>query len=119
MTLQLKNAYSTSAWSTMIYSFHQYELDASRYELRRDGEPVSILPKTFELLAYLLTRHGQMVSKEALYSHLWPEEFVSESALIYHVASARKAVGDSGRRQQLIKTVYGPRVHVHRPGSGA
>ena len=99
----------------MIYSFHQYELDASRYELRRDGAPAPILPKTFELLAYLVQRPGHMISKDELHSYLWPEEFVSESALIYHIAAARKG----GRRQWPASATHQdrirPRLYVYRP----
>ena len=91
----------------MIYIFNQYILDISRYELYHDGEPVSILPKTFDLLAYLVEHHGATISKETLHNYLWPDQFVSDSALTYHIAAARRAIGDSGQRQNLIKTVYG------------
>ncbi len=90
----------------MIYTFDQYELDTSLYELRHVGVPVHIIPKTFDLLAYLVQRHGQIVTKDDLYNHLWPDQFVGESALTYHIATVRKAIGDSAQSQQLIKTVY-------------
>jgi TOMM system kinase/cyclase fusion protein len=91
----------------MIYVFGGYELDMECYELRLEGEPLRVEPKVFDLLAYLIQHHGQFVSKEDLYTHLWPNQFVSESALTYCMTAARKAVGDDGRVQRLIKTVYG------------
>ncbi len=91
----------------MIYTFDHYELDTSSYELRRAGVPVPMLPKTFDLLAYLVQHHDRTVSKDDLYTYLWPDQFVSEAALAYHIAHARKAVGDNGRSQSFIKTVYG------------
>lgn len=91
----------------MIYLFGDYELDTYNYELRQKGIPRQIEPKVFDLLSYLIQHHDQLVSKETLHDHLWPDQFVSESALTYCVTEARKAVGDSGRRQGVIKTLYG------------
>ena len=91
----------------MIYIFLDYELDTSRYELRHAGTPLHIEPKTFDLLLYLIERYDQVVTKEDLHAHLWPDQFVSDSALTYYIAAARKAVGDSGRAQRVIKTIYG------------
>lgn len=91
----------------MIYVFGDYELDTDSYELRRRGIPLQIEPKVFDLLSYLIQHHDQLVSKEVLHEHLWPDQFVSESALTYCVTAARKAVGDSGRAQRVIKTLYG------------
>ena len=101
--------------TAMIFTFNQYELDTSRYTLHCDGALVSILPKTFELLAYLVEHHGHTVSKEDLYNYLWPDQIVSESALVYHIAAARKAIGDSGQRQTVIKTVYSRGYHFIAP----
>ena len=93
----------------MLYVFGEYELDTQRYELRLGGTPLRVEPKVFDLLAYLVQQQGQCVLKEHLHEHLWPNQFVSESALTYCVTAARKAVGDDGREQRLIKTVYGRR----------
>ena len=71
------------------------------------GTPVDLEPKVFDLLAYLIQHHDQFVSREKLYAQLWPQQFVSESALTYCIAEARKAVGDNGRAQRVIKTVHG------------
>ena len=98
----------------MIYLFDQYILDTSRYELLCAGSPISILPKTFELLAYLVQHHGAAISKDTLHNDLWPDQIVSDSALTYHIAAARKAIGDSGQRQSLIKTIYGRGISIHR-----
>ena len=64
-------------------------------------------PKVFDLLAYLIQHHDQFVSREKLYAQLWSQQFVSEAALTYCIAEARKAVGDNGRAQRVIKTVHG------------
>lgn len=91
----------------MIFAFSVYELDLDRRELRRAGTPLRIEPKVFDLLVYLLQHHDRFVSRQDLHDYLWPNQFVSEHALTYCVAEARKAVGDSGRTQGLIKTIHG------------
>jgi class 3 adenylate cyclase/predicted ATPase len=91
----------------MIYVFGEYELDTYCYELRRAGEPLQIEPKAFDLLVYLIRQHGRAISKDELLEHVWPGQFVSDGALDYCVMVARKAVGDSGRTQRVIKTVRG------------
>ena len=48
----------------MIYRFGDYELDGQRRELRREGSPIAIEPKVFEVLAYLLQHHERVVTKE-------------------------------------------------------
>src|ERR687887_2585746 len=91
----------------MIYVFGAYEFDTGRRVLRLAGTPVDLEPKVFDLLAYLIQHHDQFVSREELYTQLWPQQFVSEAALTYCIAEARKAVGDNGRAQRVIKTIHG------------
>src|SRR5215470_15718671 len=91
----------------MIYVFDAYEFDTDRRVLRLAGKPVDLEPKVFDLLAYLIQHHDQFVSREKLYAHLWSQQFVSEAALTYCISEARKAVGDNGRAQRVIKTVHG------------
>jgi DNA-binding winged helix-turn-helix (wHTH) protein len=91
----------------MLYAFGDYEFDTWRHELRLAGTPLHVEPKAFDLLALLIQRHHQFVSREELFTHLWPDQFVSDDALVYCVAEARRAVGDSGRVQRVIKTIRG------------
>ncbi len=91
----------------MIYTFGDYELDLDRYELRHAGQALSVEPKVFDALTYLIEDRGQAVSKEELLEHVWAGQFVSDSALTYCVMAARRAMGDSGRAQRLIKTIHG------------
>jgi DNA-binding winged helix-turn-helix (wHTH) protein len=107
----------------MIYVFGAYEFDTDRRVLRLAGMPVDLEPKVFDLLAYLIQHHDQFVSREKLYAQLWSQQFVSEAALTYCISEARKAVGDNGRAQRVIKTVHGrgyrfiAPVTKHLPGS--
>ena len=91
----------------MIYSFDDFELDTSTYELRRSGEPVHLEPQVYGVLAHLIEHRDRVVSKIELLDEVWPDRFVSESALTSRVRAARAAVGDTGRDQRIIRTKHG------------
>jgi pimeloyl-ACP methyl ester carboxylesterase/DNA-binding winged helix-turn-helix (wHTH) protein len=91
----------------MRYVFDGFELDLDRFELRRHGEVVPLEPQVFDVLAYLVTNHQRLVPKEELVEKIWPERYISEAALSSRIMSARKAVGDNGREQRLIRTLHG------------
>jgi DNA-binding winged helix-turn-helix (wHTH) protein len=89
----------------VIFSFGDYALDAERRELRRGGEQVSLEPQVFDLLIYLIRNRDRVVSKDDLIKNIWGGRIVSESTLTSRLNAARKAIGDSGALQQLIRTV--------------
>jgi DNA-binding winged helix-turn-helix (wHTH) protein len=91
----------------MIYVFGDYELDTQLYELHRAGERLQIAPQVFNVLAYLVQHHDRTVTKEELLTTLWPGQFTNEAVLSYCIMTARKALGDSGRAQKIIKTLHG------------
>ncbi len=88
----------------MIYRFGEYALDIDLYELRRADDVLWIEPQVFSLLTYLVEHHDRVVSREDLFTHLWPNRFIGNSALERCVMRARKAIGDSGGKQRAIKT---------------
>jgi DNA-binding winged helix-turn-helix (wHTH) protein/tetratricopeptide (TPR) repeat protein len=87
--------------------FGDCELSVERIELRRGGEIIDLEPQVFEVLAYLLRHRERVVPKTELLDQIWGNRFVSESALSSRIKSARRAVGDTGRDQRIIKTIYG------------
>jgi DNA-binding winged helix-turn-helix (wHTH) protein len=91
----------------MQYTFGGYTLNTQRYELCRAGIPLQLQPKVFELLAYLIQHRDRVVTRQELFDTLWPAQFVGEDALERIVVLARRAVGDSGRTQRVIKTAHG------------
>ena len=90
----------------MLYSFEEWELDVERYELRRNGQPIKLEPQVFSVLAYLVQHRDRVLSKQELLSHLWPGQYIGDSALERCIMAARKAVGDSGGKQRVIKTFH-------------
>jgi TolB-like protein len=87
------------------FLFENHELDLSRRELRRAGRLVPIEPQVFDLLVYLVENRNRVVTKDDLIQSIWKGRIVSESALTTRINAARKAVGDSGDSQRLIRTL--------------
>jgi DNA-binding winged helix-turn-helix (wHTH) protein len=103
----------------MLYVFGDYELDTQTYELRQAGKPIKIEPQAFKVLVCLIQHHHRTVTRQELLEHLWPEPFTSEAVLSYCIMTARKAVGDSGQTQRVIKTVHGRVFSFCRRSRGA
>jgi DNA-binding winged helix-turn-helix (wHTH) protein len=89
----------------MRYEFSNYVLDTEAHSLSRDGEAQPIEPQVFDLLHLLLKNAGSLVTKDHLIEEIWGGRIVSESAISARIAAARKAVGDDGKRQAIIRTV--------------
>jgi TolB-like protein/Tfp pilus assembly protein PilF len=87
------------------FRFGDYALDIDRRELTRGSDLISIGPQVFDLLVYLLQNRERVVSKDDLLAAVWCGRTVSESTLTSRINAVRKAVGDSGERQRLIRTV--------------
>ncbi|MCK1636681.1 winged helix-turn-helix domain-containing protein [Bradyrhizobium sp. 157] len=88
----------------MQLAFGDYVLNGARRELRRGSEQIALEPQVFDVLLYLLQNRERLVTKNDLIAAVWKGRIVSESTLNSRIAAARKAVGDSGQQQALIKT---------------
>ena len=89
----------------MAYVFADCELDCERRELHRNGAPVHLEPQVFDVLVHLVKNHDRVVTKDELLQAVWNGRVVSEDALTSRIRSARRAIGDTGEDQQLIRTV--------------
>jgi TolB-like protein len=87
------------------YLFEDYVLDPERRELTRGSEAIAVGPQVFDLLLYLVQNREHVVSKDGLLDVVWGGRIVSESTLTSHINAARKAIGDTGHEQRLIRTV--------------
>jgi TolB-like protein len=86
------------------FLFTDYILDTDRRELLLGAEPIAVAPQVFDLLVHLVSHRDRVVSKDDLIASVWGGRIVSESTLASHINAARKAVGDSGDAQKLIRT---------------
>jgi TolB-like protein/DNA-binding winged helix-turn-helix (wHTH) protein/Flp pilus assembly protein TadD len=90
---------------TLDFRFAGFEIDIPRRELRRASELVPIEPQVFELLVQLVRNHDRIVTKDELIETVWKGRAISEAALSSRISAARRAVGDSGAEQKLIRTL--------------
>ena len=91
----------------VTYRFGDCELDTERFELRRGGTRRHVEPQVFDVLAYLLAHRERVVTRDELLAQVWGHSYVAEATLSSRLMAVRKAVGDSGRAQSLIRTVRG------------
>ena len=89
----------------MLFRFSDCVLDTDRRELERGAKSVPLGPQVFDLLVYLVQNRERVVSKSDLFSTIWHDRTVSESTLTSHINAVRKAIGDTGQDQNLIRTV--------------
>src|SRR6185369_10950092 len=95
-----------SAEVEMQYRFAEFEIDVSQQELRRLGLAVHIEPQVFDLIVHLVRNRDRIVSKDELIETIWNGRIISEAALSSRINGARRALGDSGADQTLIRTLH-------------
>src|SRR6185436_13448235 len=90
-----------------FYEFDVFLLDAQERLLFRDGEPLDLTPKVFDLLLELVQGGGRVVGKKELMDKVWPDTFVEESNLTQHISTLRKKLANQSDRERYILTVPG------------
>jgi len=88
----------------MIYRFDDYELDASRYELRHRGRAGALEPQVYALLLFLVQNRSRLVTRAELNRAIWNGRVVAASTVNSRIKAARRAIGDDGKQQSLIRT---------------
>ena len=89
----------------MTFVFGDCEVHCERRELSRTGARVHVEPQVFDLLVYLVQHRERVVSKAELIDSVWQGRSISDDALTSRVSAARRAIGDNGAEQRLIRTV--------------
>src|SRR5258707_15735153 len=93
------------------YRFGSFELQLDQRRLLKDGAPISLRPRAFDLLVALVDRAGHLVTKDELLARVWPKAVVEEAALHVQVSALRKIIGSdaittvSGRGYQFTHPV--------------
>ena len=89
----------------MSFVFGDCEIDCNRRELRRTGVATHVEPQVFDVLVYLVRHRDRVVSKDELIQTIWGGRIVSEDTVTSRISAARRAVGDTGDQQQVIRTI--------------
>ena len=87
------------------YEFGRFRLKTAERILLREGEPVPLTPKVFDILLTLVEHGGQVVAKDDLMKRVWPNTFVEEGNLTQNISLLRKALGETPGGVQFIETV--------------
>src|SRR3954451_16285190 len=90
---------------TSLYRFGQFVLDQGRRTLSRMDSPVSLTPKAFDVLLFLVQNPNRLVTKEELLQAVWGDTFVEEGNLTQYISHLRKALGDNSEDARLIVTI--------------
>jgi len=89
------------------YGFGDFVVDVGAREIRRAGRRVAVEPQVFDVLVVLLRERHRVVTKEELLDRVWHTRMVSESALTSRIKALRRALGDDGQSQSVIRTAHG------------
>jgi TolB-like protein len=87
------------------FLFGDYRLDTERRELHHGATPVALEPQVFDVLVHLVENRNRVVAKDDLIASVWGGRIVSDSTLVSRINAARRAIGDNGDEQRLIRTV--------------
>ncbi len=82
------------------------EIDTQLFEVRSAGRLKQVEPQVFAVLSYLVQHRNRVVSRAELLQQLWPDSVVSDAALSHCIMAARQAIGDTGKRQCMVKTYH-------------
>jgi TolB-like protein/DNA-binding winged helix-turn-helix (wHTH) protein/Tfp pilus assembly protein PilF len=88
-----------------IYEFGNFRLDTKEKQLIKDGSPVSLTPKAFDMLSVLVENRGRLLEKAELLELVWPESFVEEANLSVKMSEVRRALGEGPTEDHYIQTV--------------
>src|ERR1700722_6404630 len=88
-----------------VWLFGPFSLDPEQRVLLRDGKPIALTSKAFEILNLLVENHGRALSKEEMMRQVWPDSFVDESNLAQHIFHLRKVLGDTHEGREYIETL--------------
>jgi len=89
----------------VLFHFSDYALDTSRRELRCGDRSIEVEPQVLDLLIYLIKNNDRVITKDDLIGSVWGGRVVSDTTLTSRIYAARRAIGDSGRNQKLIRTI--------------
>lgn len=91
----------------MLLTFRDVSFDAPGRRVSRGGQDVKLTRKAFDLLAMLVERRPDAVSKEDIHARLWPNTYVAEITLHSLISEVRRAIGDDSNDPHFIRTVHG------------
>ena len=105
LTISWQRADRQNTGAGLVLTFGGFRLDIGRRELRRGAELIDLEPKAFDLLDFLIQNRHRVVSKDDLLQAIWDGRIVSDSAITTRINAVRRAIGDDGAAQRLVRTI--------------
>ena len=97
-----------TAAAPVLVDLGRVQVDLAGHRLLRDGEPVPLKPKAFELLSFLLANPGQAFTRDQLLERVWGYDYAGESRTVdVHVHWLRSEIEEDPSSPRLIETVRG------------
>jgi TolB-like protein/DNA-binding winged helix-turn-helix (wHTH) protein len=90
-----------------MYQFASFSLDPRKRVVLHNGNPLSLTPKVFDTLLYLVRNPGRILTKDELLRQIWPDSFVEEVNLAVNISTLRKALGENPQESRFIATLPG------------
>jgi TolB-like protein/DNA-binding winged helix-turn-helix (wHTH) protein len=90
----------------MIYFVASSAIDTETFEVRRDGVRIPVEPQVFDLLLLLIENRDRMITRDEIVERVWKGRIVSEAAISSRIKAARRAIGDDGKAQAMIRTIH-------------
>ena len=91
----------------MPMTFAEFVIDDRTAELRRNGQQIKVEPQVFDLIVFLASNAGRLLTKDDIVQGVWNGRAISDSAISTRINAARRALGDDGAKQRFIKTIHG------------
>ena len=96
--------------------FGSFQIDPRTWLLTRDSRAVDLSPRLVEILAFIVSRGGEIVTKEELLEKFWPDVNVTENTLTRAIADIRKAIGEDAASPRFLQTASRRGYRVRRRG---
>src|SRR5688572_2094222 len=90
---------------TVAYEFGPFRLDVPLRQLSKDGTPISLTPKAFDVFVALIRHRDRVFTKEELFAAVWPNAYVTEDSLTQNIWAVRRALGDDPAQPTYIATI--------------
>ena len=102
---RVKHLQSMLRYDARVYEFGPFRLEAAQRRLLKNGIPIQLTGKAFDLLLLLVQNHGQLIPKEEIMQEVWMGISVEDNNLTVTMSVLRRALGEEHRQHDYIETI--------------
>ena len=90
-----------------FYYFDDIKIDRENFRVQKDGQIITLTPRAFDVLLFLVKNGGRVVEKQEIFDRVWKDTFVGDNALTKIIKEIRHALDDDANNPRYIETVPG------------